>query len=162
MLEEYGEVNHLPDINFTDLRRGMEPKVQSNHTMKTRSKDVSNHSEQTGSKYYDQSRSGFRSASMYHINKLEGSKEVDYEDEDEGNDETVNKRAKLDDEEYEESVNQAKERLRSSAPRKIPINSRCNLVPENRLFIQEEFSAGGKYAEVFSSFDVFPGKKFYR
>ena len=156
MLEEFGRVNGLLDISFTSLRRGMEPKVQSNNILQTWSKDVTNHDPRTGSKYYDNSRPAFRAGAMNYINKLEGSKEEDYM-EDEEKEEIASKRAKLDDEEEEESINNAKKVLRS-AKRKVPLGSRCQLESENRSFIQEQFSAGGKFEDVFSGYELFPGK----
>ena len=156
MLWEYGQVNQIEKITFTSLRRGLEAKVQSNHAMKTRSKDVNNHDQKTGAQYYDRSKSDFRSVSMHYVNTGEGSAEAAYEPQD-VNDEVANKRAKLDDAEKEESVNEARKKMQTRV-RKTRITSRCHLLAEHRTLIQEMFSQGGKYEDAIAGHETFPGK----
>ena len=156
MLWEYGQVNKIDKITFTSLRRGLEAKVQSNHAMKTRSQDVNNHKLKTGADFYDRSKSDFRSVAMNYVNTGEGSAEAAYEPDD-VDDEVANKRAKLDDAEKEESVNEAKKKIQTKA-RKTRITSRCHLLAEHRTLIQEMFSQGGKHEDALAGHETFPGK----
>ena len=125
--------------------------------MSTRSKDVSNHDIATGRKYYDRTKPDFRSASMHVINSMEGSSEANYETDDVLDKDVARKRIKLDASEKEESKKLAKERLRSKAPRKTTVSSRCNMKRDHRQLIQDLFTVGGKFEESLSEFDHFPG-----
>ena len=77
ILKEFSEVTQITKATTNTFRKSMEATIQSDHAMKTRSKDISSHSARTGSKYYDPSKGQFRASAMQFINE----REVSYESE---------------------------------------------------------------------------------
>ena len=155
-LREYQEVTKVSNVTVNTFRRAMEPVIQSDHAMKTRSKDISSHSVQTGAKFYDNSAQEFRASAMHFINAGDG--ETVSQSQPSVPEEVVKKRRKLDQEGLKSSLEKAKLKLaKDPARRKVTLGKNCKVPPPDRLFMQESFSDGGIFSELKLHDGKFPG-----
>ena len=155
MLREYQQVTGLSNVTTNTFRKAMEPKIQGDHKMKTRSKDISSHSEETGSKYYDNSSQMFRASALHHINDGE----VDYKDETPIPEEVAAKRRRLDLEGQKTSLDKAKTKIKKDpAKRNCTPGKNCKVVSADRWFLQRAFCDGGAFSYLKFHVGLFPGK----
>ena len=153
-LKEYEKVTGLTNVSTNTFRKQMEPKIQSDHKMKTRSKDISSHSEQTGSKFYDNSSQMFRASAMHFINDGE----VDYEAETSIPPEVAAKRQKLDEEGQKTSLEKAKTKItKNPAKRNCTTGKNCKVISSDRYFLQRVFGDSGAFSYLEFHVGVFPG-----
>ena len=156
IMNEYAKVTGLKHVTVNTFRRAMEPQIQGDHTMKTRSKDISSHSEQTGSKYYDETASQFRCAAMHFLN--EG--EMEYENQSQVPEEIEKKRLKLDEEGKQSHLQKAKMRVvKDPTKRKATTGKSCTVVPADRAYMQSAFGKDGVHSDLNLHDGKFPGKK---
>ena len=151
MLKEYATVTGTTKATTNTFRRAMEPAIQSNQDLKTRSKDIASHSETTGAKYYDASAPQFRAAAVHFINDGE----FEYESQSVVPEDIAAKRIKLDQEGQKSSLDKAKKKIgKDKSKRNVTLGSNCKVAPAHRVFMQESFSKDGP----FSGFGFFKGK----
>ena len=169
ILEEYARVNNIHGLTATTLCQTLEPYVQSSHSMSTRSKNVTSHSQQVGEKFYDQSQSQFRLSSLHFVGHQEGILGGPDNAAEEGEDyETQEKRRKLDEEDNKKAKELAREVLRKTkVNRQVTLGKTCNLLPKNRTYLQELFSSSGALSHLGLHENKFPKpvkwkKIFYR
>ena len=156
MLNEYAKVTGLKNVTVNTFRRAIEPQIQGDHKMKTRSKDISSHSEQTGSKYYDESASQFRCAAMHYLN--EGEVEDETQTSEHVPDEIKAKRLKLDEEGQRANLEKAKLKVeKDPTKRKATTGKSCSVVPADRAFMQSAFGKDGVYSDLNFHAGKFPG-----
>ena len=156
-LKEYGTVTGTTKVTTNSFRRAMEPAIQSDQALKTRSKDISSHSESTGAKYYDASAPQFRAAAVHFLNDGE----IDYASQsvpDDVPDAVAAKRIKLDQEGQKSSLDRAKMKIsKDKAKRNVTLGKNCKVAPSHRVFMQESFSKDGIYSGFGLFNDRFPG-----
>ena len=153
-LKEYEKVTELSNVTTNTFRKAMEPKIQGEHQMKTRSKDISSHSDQTGSKYYDNSAQMFRASAMHFINDGE----IDYEAETSVPDDVAAKRRRLDEEGLKVSLENAKTKIKKDpAKRNVTLGKNCKVIPADRWFMQRAFGEGGAFSDLQFHAGKFPG-----
>ena len=156
MLWEFSQVTNIESITTKSLRRSLEPHVQGNEKMLTRSKAISQHSAKVGQKFYDRSGEDFRGAAMFYITGQEGVNKRSLNEIEEGKD--VEKRAKLAEDDRKAKVEKAKEVLKRNVNRNMQLGKTCKVLPVDRLFLQESFAVDGKFAYVLEDFEKFPGR----
>ena len=153
ILQEYEKVTGVKATTNT-FRKQMEPIIQSDQAMKTRSKDISSHSENTGRKYYDASGSQFRASSMHFINDVPAAATKN----DTGPyipEEVAAKRMKMDEEGQRIKVQNARKTLlKDPANRNVTLGPNCRVPPGDRQYLQEAFAKGG----TCSSLNLYAGK----
>ena len=153
MLKEYATVTGTTKATTNTFRRAMEPAIQSNQDLKTRSKDIASHSETTGAKYYDASAPQFRAAAVHYLN--DGEFEYEYASQSFVPEEVAAKRIKLDQEGQKSSLEKARKKIsKDKSKRNVTLGSNCKVLPAHRVFMQESFSKDGP----FSGFGFFKGK----
>ena len=154
MLKEYEKVTGLSNVTTNTFRKAMEPMIQGDQRMKTRSKDISSHSEQTGSKYYDNSSQMFRASAMHFIND----DEVSYEAETPVPENVAAKRRKLDAEGQKTSLDKAKAKIQKDpAKRNCTPGKNCKVISSDRWFLQRVFAEDGAFSNLKLHVGVFPG-----
>ena len=150
ILKEYSAVTGITKATTNSFRKAMEPAIQSDEALKTRSKDIASHSEATGSKYYDSSAPQFRAAAVHFLND----REFEYDSQSVPED-VASKRRKLDHEGQRASLNKAKKKIsKDKSKRNATLGSNCKVSPAHRVFMQESFSKDG----IYSGFGFFNGK----
>ena len=65
IIEEFAKVNNIINATPTSLRRALEPIIQEDSRMKTRSKALGMHSSTTGAKYYDKTAGIFKASAIH-------------------------------------------------------------------------------------------------
>ena len=155
ILNEFAKVTGLKNVTVNSFRRAMEPTIQGDHAMRTRSKDIASHSVQTGSKYYDESAATFRCSAMHFIN--EG--EIEYETQTDVPEEIQSKRLKLDEEGKKTNLEKARLRVeKDPSKRKATTGKSSSVVPADRVFMQTAFGKDGVYSDLSFHVGKFPGK----
>ena len=157
ILEEFGLVTNIGWCTQTSLRRSLEPSIQGNEVMRTRSKSIAQHSAATGSKHYDRTEPEFRAAAMHYIGTQDGSN-VPSTSRVEITEEVAAKRARLEEEDNNAKISQALENVQKSKKRNFTLGKNCKLLPEDREFLQNAFSKGGKFGQFLAPFEKFPSK----
>ena len=159
IMSEYGEVTGLDFINQTAIRRTLEPKIQTNEILKTRSKAIAQHTVGVGQKYYDATAPAFRGVSMHLINEAEGTNKLIEEEEDVPED-IAAKRLKLDESDKAANLVNAHKVLEENATKVIRRNKAGNkMSSDDRDFLQKAFASGGDFEGFFNDFSKFPGSK---
>ena len=151
ILKEYAAVTGTTKATTNSFRKAMEPAIQSDEALKTRSKDIASHSEATGSKYYDSSAPQFRASAVHYIND----REFEYASQSVVPEDVASKRRKLDHEGQKASLEKAKKKIsKDKSKRHVTLGSNCKVTPAHRVFMQESFSKDG----IYSGFGFFNGK----
>ena len=156
ILEEFGKVTEVDWLTATSLRRSLEPAIQGNDIMKTRSKTIAQHSAATGSKHYDKTEPQFRAAAMHFIGTQEGSNSPAIRDE--VSEEVAAKRARIEKDDNAAKISAALANVQKSKERNQQLGKNCNVLYKDRQFLQKAFSEGGKYHTFLASYDKFPSK----
>ena len=155
ILKEFSEVTQITKATTNTFRKSMEATIQSDHAMKTRSKDISSHSARTGSKYYDPSKGQFRASAMQFINE----REVSYESETEVPANVAAKRLKMDKEGQKASIEKATQKLQKDPAKRNATRGRnCKVLPAERIYMQKAFAENGVFSVFKFSIGKFPGK----
>ena len=150
MLREYARVTGTSKATTNTFRKAMEPAIQSNEAMKTRSKVISSHSVATGAKFYDSSAPAFRASALHFMNDGE----IEYETS-EVPESVAAKRLKLDEEGQKYNQEKAQERIQKDpSKRNATLGKNCKVTPSARVWMQKAFSKDG----VFSGLDLFKSK----
>ena len=158
MMHEYGEVTGSDFINQTAIRRTLEPKIQTNEIMKTRSKAIAQHTVGVGQKYYDTTAPAFRGVSLHLINEAEGTNRLIHEDEDVPDD-IAAKRLKLDESDKAANLVNAQKVLEENAMKVVKRKKAGNKMDsDDRNYLQNAFASGGDFEGFFNSFSKFPGR----
>ena len=169
ILEEYSTVTNQDRVTTTKIRGSLEQTVQGNHSMRTRSKVISQHSAETGTKYYDKSAAPFRLSSMHFITNNEGLNEVGNESE--ISDELAAKRRKLEINDQASKMETAREILQKQSEKKKrhqKLGTKGSKISQdNRGFLQQLFSQSGQLSSLGLCSGKFPSaerfrKNFYR
>lgn len=159
ILEEYSNVNGLPKVTSNTLRATLEPHIQSQHVMKTRSKHIASHSSGTGSKFYDKNQAEFRASAIHYVSQKEGL--LDPSEEARGielDEERTANRRRIEEDDLRRARENAKETLEKNARRQNrSLGRNTKLLPENRLIVQEIFSENGSLASLGLFKSKFPG-----
>ena len=147
MLREYARVTGTSKATTNTFRKAMEPAIQSNEAMKTRSKVISSHSVETGAKFYDSSAPAFRASALHFMNDGE----IEYETS-EVPESLAAKRLKLDEEGQKYNQEKAQERIQKDPSRRnATLGKNCKVTPSARVWMQKAFSKDG----VFSGLELF-------
>ena len=155
-LKEYASVTGTSKATTNTFRKAMEPAIQSDEALKTRSKAISSHSESTGAKYYDSSAPAFRASALHYINDGEFEYEATQVSE-----EVVAKRQKLDEEGQKFSHDQAQGRIQKDpSKRNATLGKNCKVDPRSRVYMQRAFSKDGVFSGLRLFDGKFPGKYF--
>lgn len=155
ILKEFADVTKITKATTNTFRKAIESTIQSDHTMKTRSKDIASHSASTGSKYYDPSKAQFRASAMHFFND----KEIEYESQTIVSEEVAAKRLKLDQDGQKASYEKANQKLQKDpAKRNATRGKNCKVLPSERIYLQKSFAEGGVFSEFKFSLGKFPGK----
>ena len=125
--------------------------------MKTRSKSIAQHSAATGSKHYDRTEPEFRAAAMHHIGTQDGS-DISTRKDDIISEEVASKRARIEQEDDAAKISAALANVQKAKLRNVQLGKTCNLLPQDRGFLQSVFSKGGKYHKFLHHDDKFPSK----
>ena len=158
-MSEYGEVTGSDLINQTAIRRTLEPKIQTNEIMKTRSKAIAQHTVGVGQKYYDTTAPAFRGVSMHLINEAEGTNKL-IDEEEEVSDDIAAKRLKLDESDKAANLVNAHKVLEENAMKVVRRKKAGNKMDsDDRNYLQNAFASGGDFEGFFSDFSKFPGRK---
>ena len=154
-LREFKDVTNVSNVTVNTFRKGMEHKIQSDHAMKTRSRDISSHSVQTGSKFYDKTAAEFRCSAMHFIN------DGDIDDQTQASEvpeDVARKRLKLDQEGLKSSLEKAKLKLtKDPTKRNVTMGKNCKVSPTDKHYMQNAFSKDGVFASLQLHSGKFPG-----
>ena len=156
-LKEFSEVTQTLKATTNTFRKAMEPKIQSDQMLKTRSQVVASHDARTGSKYYDHSKSQFRASAMHFLNPEAN---IDDNETAEVPEEVKAKRLKMDQEGQKAKLEKAREKLKKDpSKRNVTLGKNCKVRPESRVYMQKAFSDGGVFSHFGFSVGKFPGIK---
>ena len=156
ILEEFGKVTNVDWMTATSLRRQLEPVIQGNDVMKTRSKSIAQHTAATGSRHYDRTEPEFRAAAMHHIGTQDGSDISKRKDD--ISEEVASKRARIEKEDDAAKISAALANIQKSKLRNVQLGKTCNVLPQDRGFLQSVFSKGGEYHKYLDHDNKFPSK----
>ena len=53
LMDQFGQVSNIKKFKLTDLRKGLEGKIQSSSNLLQNVKDLNSHTAKTGAQYYD-------------------------------------------------------------------------------------------------------------
>ena len=136
LMEKFGRVTNIKKFKLTDLRKGLEGKIQASSHLLQNVKHLNSHSAKTGAKYYDNLGSARRSVLFNSLTKEEGGSKSTGEDVDQ---EHLAKRAKRDEETHEELVKKAKQDL-DEAKKMTPLDLRpTGISDEDLIFLKQTF-----------------------
>ena len=125
----------------------LQPYIQGNEIMKARTKTISQHSKEVGSKHYDRTAGDFRACTMHYISEQEGTNQVSINITPDS-EENVTKRRKLNEADRKIAIDKAKELLENSNKRNVTLGPRCKVKKVDRQFMQTIFTAGGELEGV--------------
>ena len=151
LLDKLGLAVGLNNPTINSFRRSAETKVQASTSMKASVEALQLHSQKVGLDHYDRSHDIKRANFISQLSSMETPEIVETS----VPDHVKRKREKMEEEEREKVLNQAKETLkRDKTGKKEALNKKCKVKPEDCLFLQKLFS----HLKELEPMEKFPGK----